>query len=1304
MIPAAEQLDYIDKKLAFFKAHVILKSKSGLYDINKIGEDIFMELLNIAFDWKLENANNILGVNYPAIDLIDEENKIVVQVTSSEGQDKIYTTVKKLNELKANHASGDVQKKCIPSDYELKMFYLGNMPVFSSDIEKKVEALGVGSNRRYGIDAISKVARSNLTKAQKIYETLKKRMDAKSFRFDIKGYLESKEPHLRNETYEKFNEYKQIFESFMDKRDEKYLAIYSLSGLGKTHLLRYFSQLQNEYTPIIFTNEGSIKIDLQSLDDGGKYLFLYDDIDEFLNDEVVALLSFVNTHDIKLIFTSKLASKDNIKNTLCKFKALKGYELILEWTKAEISNLIKFMYVDASEYQIYKTSILFNNNPYLISISRSRDFNRANGFTRKFSNSALDVLKSIGFEEKETKELLAKIAIKAPSGYEEFNDGEIKAIKELKRVGIVRELNGKIRFYVEEIGKVYLEEYMRDYIEDSKELISEDIADNALRILENAKYVFQSADTDEIKDHFVGILKVAKREKKYKNSYLKIASRLAMYRPEDVLAYLEVATKKMVAKEGLYSGEIARLYGVQYSMGSSFINDEGAINIEVVALIVDNLILALQCGRKTDRFDTRRILNYLTSDEVLSMPWSLYENTSLSALFNTLTFPDEKHIEISIDTLNEMKNWLEQSDISLIKADIALKCVANLLSCYAEIIKNGFRVFVTLDFNNKGILKVISKGVELAVLLTRSSHEQVRLEAVKFLSWAGLGLKDLNMYELKVLAVILNNMLYEILTQYKSTSDYVYKYAVDSILFESQAQPLKTDTYRRILFSLDRSDEYVVWQFVAGCSTVFYDCEKVAEALVGGVLTPSDYAIDLNSEVNIKYVENVVDRLFNEGCSKDGLASFLNNISHGLAHSTIEDAKNDGSEYSESNFIKVLDLCLEKDSELLKSIDLSSIENEIASGVLKHYIFKKKLMVFSKSCLNDDILAIEAPLYIGLIFEHIDVNTVEHYESLEMLLEFAVDNSVEVLSSVINSITYRASSKINNNTSLYVAYSEVLNKMMGHMIEKEIKVPLFFINILTWLKRADIECKELEDGFKELIEQDRLKPYNKRKLDRRNLEKLYSYFEYDALKIADIITSKLYAKEFKNSANIMGCFVESGLTIREPLFIQKYVTTYEEFKRLFKYILKEEKINKLDGLDLNYYFYEYDINFLNKLVDESIENKDCDSLLKVCNIISFDEERIEMANKIIGAIENSVDPVLLSAQLTSSVKPFIERKKAVCYAPVMLHNRKEYIAKILEASGNYNLKDALAEFSDEIDIILESDEGVKEEFVLGNSY
>lgn len=85
-------LKNVAESLALLSKQVELLNAVNLYDINIIAEDFFTELLNLIFDYKLKNVN-VVEKNAPAIDLIDEENKISIQVTSDNSSTKIKHTI-----------------------------------------------------------------------------------------------------------------------------------------------------------------------------------------------------------------------------------------------------------------------------------------------------------------------------------------------------------------------------------------------------------------------------------------------------------------------------------------------------------------------------------------------------------------------------------------------------------------------------------------------------------------------------------------------------------------------------------------------------------------------------------------------------------------------------------------------------------------------------------------------------------------------------------------------------------------------------------------------------------------------------------------------------------------------------------------------------------------------------------------------------------------------------------------------------------------------------------------------------------
>ena len=71
------KFEYIKKKLIDLRSKIEIDNEIGHFDINKIVEDVYLPLLNDVYGWSLKNAN-LLKENFPAIDLIDDENKVLL--------------------------------------------------------------------------------------------------------------------------------------------------------------------------------------------------------------------------------------------------------------------------------------------------------------------------------------------------------------------------------------------------------------------------------------------------------------------------------------------------------------------------------------------------------------------------------------------------------------------------------------------------------------------------------------------------------------------------------------------------------------------------------------------------------------------------------------------------------------------------------------------------------------------------------------------------------------------------------------------------------------------------------------------------------------------------------------------------------------------------------------------------------------------------------------------------------------------------------------------------------------------------
>lgn len=73
------------------------RNSINLLDINIVAEDFLKDFLNLVYGYELINVN-LLEKNAPAIDLVDIDRRIAIQVTSDNSSKKIDETLKKFNE------------------------------------------------------------------------------------------------------------------------------------------------------------------------------------------------------------------------------------------------------------------------------------------------------------------------------------------------------------------------------------------------------------------------------------------------------------------------------------------------------------------------------------------------------------------------------------------------------------------------------------------------------------------------------------------------------------------------------------------------------------------------------------------------------------------------------------------------------------------------------------------------------------------------------------------------------------------------------------------------------------------------------------------------------------------------------------------------------------------------------------------------------------------------------------------------------------------------------------------------------
>jgi hypothetical protein len=93
------KIDRIAQLIARFRAEVETLNSQNLYDINIHAENVIIPILNYVYGLSLKNAN-LEEKNYSAIDLIDYENRVAIQVTSTANSEKVKHTLEQYKKHK----------------------------------------------------------------------------------------------------------------------------------------------------------------------------------------------------------------------------------------------------------------------------------------------------------------------------------------------------------------------------------------------------------------------------------------------------------------------------------------------------------------------------------------------------------------------------------------------------------------------------------------------------------------------------------------------------------------------------------------------------------------------------------------------------------------------------------------------------------------------------------------------------------------------------------------------------------------------------------------------------------------------------------------------------------------------------------------------------------------------------------------------------------------------------------------------------------------------------------------------------
>lgn len=104
----------ISERLEILSNRIKINGKLNVLDLNIHAETFYRDLLNYTYGYKLESAN-VSSANTAAIDLIDSENKLVIQVSSTATKQKIEKTLS--NEKTTEYAA---------ENYNIKFLFIAD--------------------------------------------------------------------------------------------------------------------------------------------------------------------------------------------------------------------------------------------------------------------------------------------------------------------------------------------------------------------------------------------------------------------------------------------------------------------------------------------------------------------------------------------------------------------------------------------------------------------------------------------------------------------------------------------------------------------------------------------------------------------------------------------------------------------------------------------------------------------------------------------------------------------------------------------------------------------------------------------------------------------------------------------------------------------------------------------------------------------------------------------------------------------------------------------------------------------------
>ena len=809
----------------------------SLYDINKIYEDVFAKILNVAFNWKLRNANEYIK-NYPAIDLYDDTNKIVIQVTSNLDNKKLKDTVEKFR---------NNEKR----EYQLKFFYILKKSNFQ---EETLNKYGINSDDILGIENILQKAKADDSMASSIYNILQTCMEYTPLTFDYENYFVKVEKSLEKINYDKFSN---SFNDFLTSTNQ-ILAVYGFGGIGKSHFLRECCKKSIDLKPVIIKSKNFLNY-IEKLNKNEKYLIVYDDIDR--NHEALSnILELSKTmQDCKFLISFRTNFKDDAMRQFEIYnRQIKWQQLEISWKDNEIKDIMEMLDISEDNKKIIKLCIKFNNNPYLIINAIKKDFDSLEGFAKRVKVEAENILKSISIN---SNDFLLTLAILSPFAPSEKAPKDIKdGLSELEKIGILRLVNQKYRFNPDIVGDIILADYLSN--EPDFALLEQFILNNPGQSIKNLSHgIYKNNSNEEVVIFFKQLVDKWVKDRNFSEEYIKAIVPLIAIIPNACFVYLGECFKD----EKIGFDEIFPLFNNFIYLLSRYISQD----IRMIG-----------------------ILKLLLSEHSLEKPKSYYSNHSLASILSMIFSPiDNKNLESIYECIDFFKDDVYKNIDNKVKINLFFESVlANLLS-------PDFNTTRSTHFSYSwGISRINTDNDEIKKLIgyVNSIAEDFMASNNEMLIWYGIEcISKINSFHDKVPKIYHNIQLdlidkVVLLLNRQEELSLSVKAKIHTIFLHYFLRNEFSDKSQTILKNINMDEKFIIYQILTIPFEVIADIDLLFENIQD---SKDRFDTMQDFDINNKKIKNKIE-LFFENNSPSDIAIFLNSIGSELNFRFINDVFN----------------------------------------------------------------------------------------------------------------------------------------------------------------------------------------------------------------------------------------------------------------------------------------------------------------------------------------------------------------------------------------------------------------------------